>query len=307
MNMPQRVQSAELPPPAIETTDEPVPAAPTPIPLDYQTPASRKAERAKEYLRAGGEESQRFVYYVLHEDERRGPFSLEELAEMDITPDTPVLREAWLPAGSMAELHAYFLAHCDTPRIEPGSLEDPPDAMADKDEADDPDEIPGMREQVLAAQRPMIGTTPDGAPILGYQTHFRPGSLGAGRGPRAGILALVAGITSLALSIAAARAIFFGMVMVWAPHRAFLTVFLLSMLGLPFVFAASAISRPSRTRRLGIAGRITAIAAPLPVLTALLLQTPHVTDQALELGVLALVGLPLVLLMLLVIDGLFDG
>ena len=57
-------------------------------------------------------------YYVIRNDQQAGPYTLEELAEMGITPDTIVWTEGmadWGPAREVSELTTLFTRSAQTP------------------------------------------------------------------------------------------------------------------------------------------------------------------------------------------------
>ncbi len=57
-------------------------------------------------------------YYIIRNDQQAGPYTLEELAEMGITPDTIVWTEGmtdWTPARQVSELASLFTTTAQTP------------------------------------------------------------------------------------------------------------------------------------------------------------------------------------------------
>ena len=82
-------------------------------------------------------------YYVYINNEQQGPFTLEQLAEMGITPETEVWTQGmadWCQAGDVAELtpllqrqqfqqHIYSTPPPHAPRVEPAPADPRPDAV----------------------------------------------------------------------------------------------------------------------------------------------------------------------------------
>ena len=57
-------------------------------------------------------------YYIIRNDQQAGPYTLEELATMGITPDTVVRAEDivdWIPAYQVSELNSHFAPNTQTP------------------------------------------------------------------------------------------------------------------------------------------------------------------------------------------------
>ena len=57
-------------------------------------------------------------YYIIRNDQQAGPYTLEELAAMEITPDTVVWTEGmtdWAPAREVSELNSLFTRSVQTP------------------------------------------------------------------------------------------------------------------------------------------------------------------------------------------------
>lgn len=57
-------------------------------------------------------------YYIIRNDQQAGPYTLEELAAMEITPDTVVWTEGmtdWAPAHEVSELNSLFTRSAQTP------------------------------------------------------------------------------------------------------------------------------------------------------------------------------------------------
>ena len=57
-------------------------------------------------------------YYIIRNDQQAGPYTLEELAAMEITPDTVVWTEGmtdWAPAREVSELNSLFTRSAQTP------------------------------------------------------------------------------------------------------------------------------------------------------------------------------------------------
>lgn len=57
-------------------------------------------------------------YYIIRNEQQAGPYTLEELAEMGITPDTIVWTEGmtdWAPARQVSELASLFTTTAQTP------------------------------------------------------------------------------------------------------------------------------------------------------------------------------------------------
>ncbi|MDY4245252.1 MAG: DUF4339 domain-containing protein, partial [Porphyromonas sp.] len=57
-------------------------------------------------------------YYIIRNEQQAGPYTLEELAAMGITPDTIVWTEGmadWTPARQVSELASLFTTTAQTP------------------------------------------------------------------------------------------------------------------------------------------------------------------------------------------------
>lgn len=57
-------------------------------------------------------------YYIIRNEQQAGPYTLEELATMGITPDTVVWTEGmtdWAPAREVSELNSLFASNAQTP------------------------------------------------------------------------------------------------------------------------------------------------------------------------------------------------